>query len=173
MFVLFLFVQLTGKSVIKFDIHFGDPDHKHENFLEYKRDFGDNNFRKRDNQAYNEAQEKKAQEEMLQNLGGLQPPKKENALVHQNAINAEKEKPKEVVRVAPAEPEYVHAFTGKTKLPPVYLDFVDLNQPWDKALEVCLLILRSRISTAIGFCMFPSLTTLHISFKYQHNPRIH
>ena len=146
LFVLFLFVQLTGKSVIKFDIHFGDPDHEHENFLEYKRDFDDNNFRKRDNQAYNEAVEKKAQEEMLQNLGGLQPPKKENALVNQNAVNnVEKEKPKEVV--APAEPEYVHAFTGKTKLPPVYLDFVDLNQPWDKALEVCLLVIiqKSRI----------------------------
>ena len=122
--VLFLLVQLTGKSIIRFDVHFGEPDHQHESFFEYKSDINEDNRRA--------AIEKRAQDEMLQNLGGLQPPNKDNAV--QKVL--EPEKPKEPEKIVPVEPEFVHAFTGETKQSPVYLDFVDLNQPWDKAQEV-------------------------------------
>ena len=127
---LFIFLRLFGKSGINVDIQFGEPDHTHESFFEYKRD--NNRQENINNEAYQKKIERRAQDEMLQNLGGLQPPKKDNAIV--KAI--EPVIPKEPEKVAPIEPEFVHAFVGKTKLPPVYLDFVDLNQPWDKAQEV-------------------------------------
>ena len=71
-------------------------------------------FRRRANDPPHEAVEK----EILKKFDRLKVPKKDNVVRQQE------------------EPKFVHAFTGKTNLPPVYLDYVDMNQPWDKELEV-------------------------------------
>ena len=102
---LILVVHLLGKSVIRFDVNYGDP-HPEKS----------SEFRRRANDPPHEA----VQNEILKKFDRLKLPVRQEDNVVQQV----------------EEPKLVHAFTGKTNLPPVYLDYVDMNQPWDKELEV-------------------------------------
>ena len=107
---LILAIHLLGKSVIRFDVNYGDP-HPEKS----------SEFRRRANDPPHEA----VQNEILKKFDRLKLPKNDHVVRQEDNIAQQVD-----------EPKLVHAFTGKTNLPPVYLDYVDMNQPWDKELEV-------------------------------------
>ena len=125
-FVLFLVLQYLAKSRFKVDFRFGEH-HDHDKIVEFK---------KSDHVAI---MERDAQEQMLQNLGGLHPPNKDNFEVNDYDKGDPIQQPqqRQQIKEPPKkEAEKVHAFVGDTKLTPLYLDFIDVNQPWDKKAEV-------------------------------------
>ena len=122
--VVVLLVQYFAKGRLNVDVRFG-VQHEHSGVVEFKREArADIEYAETDisNQLHNLPQ-------------GLQPPRQDNLAVQQHEQNVKKEElppPKEEVK----KDEKIHAFVGKANLPPVYLDFIDVNQPWDKAAEV-------------------------------------
>ena len=117
LFFIILFVHFMGKSVIRFEIDYGDSLQKKNPESKRSADDSSEGWEK---VVFN-PREREAQKEMLDNLAGVLPQKKDNAVRQE---------------VARDQQNLIHAFTGKTNLPPIYLDYVDLNQPWDKKLEV-------------------------------------
>ena len=111
------------------DVRWGEPDHDDHAFLEVKRG-------ERHQVVVVDPEEEKQQNAMLQNLGGMKVPAKEQVVEKRAALEVRGFGGGDGIQLPVKKMEFVHAFTGETKMRPEYLDYIDRNQPWDTAAEV-------------------------------------
>lgn len=111
LFLLFLVIHLLGKSDIRIDVNYGDPhDHHHG--------------KKR--LSAQEADMTDGWEKIVFNPRERGIPPNKNVVPGNQGVAKKQDGSGE---------SFVLAYTGKKNLPPIYLDFIDRNQPWDKTLE--------------------------------------
>lgn len=121
-FLTVLVINMFGKTKIKFDIRFGDRHEKRA--VDTGVGWEDVVFNPKRNQRNEELREEKQREEKQR-----EEKQKDEDQWRNSVVKDENE------QVASQE-RFIPAFTGKSNLPPVFLDYIDITEPWDKQMEV-------------------------------------